>query len=108
MDADAIEQDNTVYTYEDRTNIRKPIKREQQTGREVSGSEHATDGEFQPKERMIVSEEAKKTMNRKPFAEAGTVSAEQLMEQNVSEDTPKKASSEGKIIAPTKKKLKTC
>lgn len=106
FDTEIAEQDNTVYTYEDRTNTTKPIKREQQTGREVADSEHATDGEFQPKERIIVSEEAKKTMNRKPFATAGAVSAEELMEQNASEESPKKASSEGKIIAPTKKKLK--
>ena len=106
FETDTTEQDDTVYTYEDQTNIRKPIKREQQTGREVSGSEHATDGEFQPKERMIVSEEAKKTMNRKPFATTGAVTVDELMEQNASDDTPKKASSEGKIIAPTKKKLK--
>ena len=28
---------------------------------------HATDGEFTPKERIIVSEEAQKAMSRKPF-----------------------------------------
>lgn len=100
------DQDDQVYTYEEQVPVRKNVERKTDISREVKNSEHATDGEFQPKERIIVSEEAKKTMNRKPFATAGTVSAEELMEQNASEESPKKASSEGKIIAPTKKKLK--
>lgn len=100
------DQDDQVYTYEEQVPARKNVERKTDISREVKNSEHAADGEFQPKERIIVSEEAKKTMNRKPFATAGTVSAEELMEQNASEESPKKASSEGKIIAPTKKKLK--
>lgn len=100
------DQDDQVYTYEEQVPVRKNVERKTDISREVKNSEHAADGEFQPKERIIVSEEAKKTMNRKPFATAGTVSAEELMEQNASEESPKKASSEGKIIAPTKKKLK--
>lgn len=100
------EQDEQIYTYEEQIPVRKTGERKPDVSSEVKNSEHAADGEFQPKERIIVSEEAKKTMNRKPFATAGTVSAEELMEQNASEESPKKASSEGKIIAPTKKKLK--
>lgn len=66
-----------------------------------------TDVEFQPKERIIVSEEAKKTMQRKPFATEGSANATELMQENaVHDDTPKKAASEGKIIAPAKKKIK--
>ena len=66
-----------------------------------------TDVEFQPKERIIVSEEAKKTMQRKPFATEGSVNATELMQENaVHDDAPKKAASEGKIIAPAKKKIK--
>lgn len=100
------DQDDQIYTYEEQVPVRKNVERKTDISGEVKNSEHAADGEFQPKERIIVSEEAKKTMNRKPFATAGAVSAEELMEQNVSEESPKKASSEGKIIAPTKKKLK--
>ena len=100
------DQDDQVYTYEEQVPVRKNVERKTDISGEVKKSEHAADGEFQPKERIIVSEEAKKTMNRKPFATAGAVSAEELMEQNASEESPKKASSEGKIIAPTKKKLK--
>lgn len=100
------DQDDQVYTYEEQVPVRKNVERKTDISGEVKNSEHAADGEFQPKERIIVSEEAKKTMNRKPFATAGAVSAEELMEQNASEESPKKASSEGKIIAPAKKKLK--
>lgn len=112
---ETMEQDDTVYTYEDHTDVRKASGRNSGVRSEAKSSEHATDGEFQPKERIIVSEEAKKTMNRKPFAMAGASSAEQLVKENISaermnenatEEVPKKASSEGKIIAPTKKKLK--
>lgn len=113
--SEAIEQDNTVYTYEDNTHTQKSTNGNQNTYSVAKSSEHATDGEFRPKERIIVSEEAKKTMNRKPFAMGGSsgieqpansTSAEELMKENMAEDAPKKASSEGKIIAPTKKKLK--
>lgn len=106
VDSENIEQDNRVFTYEDNASTRKPVRKEPNSVGDIKNSEHAIDGEFQPKERIIVSEEAKKTMNRKPFSTNSQVSAEELMQQNIAEDAPKKASSEGKIIAPTKKKLK--
>lgn len=106
FNSEGIEQDDRIYTYEESTSVRKPSKGNSEAHSEAKNSEHATDGEFQPKERMIVSEDAKKAMNRKPFAIGESVSAEELMKENATDDAPKRASSEGKIIAPTKKKLK--
>ena len=54
---------------------------------------------------MIVSEEAKKTMKRKPFGVGEAVATETPAAEEVSSQQPK-ASSEGKIIAPSKKKMK--
>lgn len=104
--SESMEQDDTIYTYEENTHARKNLKTYEGVHREIKGSEHATDGEFTPKERIIVSEEAKKTMSRKPFGVGNTSGAEDLMKENSTEEPIKKASSEGKIIAPTKKKLK--
>lgn len=106
FDTENIEQDNTVYTYEENTGVPKQDKRNSDVRGEAKNSEHATDGEFQPKERIIVSEEAKKTMNRKPFATGKAASAGELMKENTTVEAPRKASSEGKVIAPAKKKLK--
>ena len=100
--SDITEQDDTIYIYEDNTRVGKNPKTTQHADVKSKSSEHAADGEFTPKERVTVSEEAKKAMNRKPFS-AG---AEELMQENSAEEPVRKASSEGKIIAPEKKKLK--
>lgn len=104
---DMPEQDETVYTYEQHgetaANVEKPVETER-----AVNDEHATDGEFTPKERVILSEEAKKTMARKPFGMSGAESHGDSAESTSEtlKEQPKKASSEGKIIAPTKKKMK--
>lgn len=103
-------QDPTTFIYDEK----KPGKQMKIEGveEEPKASEHATDGEFQPKERVIVSESAKAAMNRKPYgmggneAKASGNSQEdgQVIPDTVS-DAQKKASNEGKIIPPTKKKM---
>ena len=98
-------QDSTTYTYD----ASKPGQQMQIEGVDETpkASEHATDGEFQPKERVIVSESAKNAMNRKPYGLGGNGEApaeEAVIPEHVT-DTKKKASNEGKIIAPTKKKM---
>lgn len=105
-----MQQDPVTYTYEE-NNGNKQIKIDglDEPKKPVS-SEHATDGEFQPKERLIVSEEAKTAMKRKPYGMSGSGTGSNdtiqvLPEDNITE-TPKKTASEGKIIAPTKKKMK--
>lgn len=104
--SDITEQDDTIYTYEDNTRVAKNPKTTQHADVKSKSSEHATDGEFTPKERVIVSEEAKKAMNRKPFSAGVSAGGEELMQENSAEEPVRKASSEGKIIAPEKKKLK--
>lgn len=69
-------------------------------------NESVVNGEFMPKERIIVSEEAKKTMQRKPFGMSSDADAKEMVGENSETDTLKKVSSEGRIIPPTKKKLK--
>ena len=102
-----MQQDPITYTYEE-TGGNKQIKIDglDEKTQPVS-SEHATDGEFKPKERIIVSEEAKAAMKRKPYGMSGgeVGSSETLPTDGVAEN-PKKAASEGKIISPAKKKLK--
>lgn len=73
----------------------------------AKADEHAADGEFRPKERIIVSEEAKTAMKRKPYGiqGAGISDIEQEL-MGSTEETVRRASSEGKIIVPVKKKLK--
>ncbi len=99
-------QDPKIYTYDEK----KPGKQMEIQGvsEEPKASEHATDGEFRPKERIIVSEEAKATMNRKPYGMGGSASTDSSVDGQVTPeavtDVQKRASSEGKIIAPTKKK----
>ncbi len=114
-DGNEVLQDDAVYTYNDAVNIKD---KRPSAPAEAKNDEHATDGEFTPKERIIVSEDAKKTMARKPFgatsvspatkdsSEKMDMSAKELMDENTSKEEVKKASSEGKIIAPKKKKLK--
>lgn len=71
--------------------------------------EHANDGEFKPKERIFVSKEAKEVMNRKPYGMQEIKPSQETMDaQEINPQTkvPEKASSEGKIIAPVKKKMK--
>ncbi len=102
-------QDPEIYTY----NAKKPSKQMKIEGLEEppKASEHATDGEFQPKERVIVSEEAKTAMNRKPYGMGGsdgsaqTPDADGQITPDAVTEIQKKASNEGKIIAPTKKKM---
>lgn len=97
------QQDEVTYTYEE-TAGNKQIKIDGLDVRpEPVNDEHAFDGEFQPKERIILSEESKAAMSRKPYG----MTADNLMSEtnNNAEKTPKKASSEGKIIAPVKKKM---
>ena len=67
--------------------------------------EHANDGTFQPKERIQVSDSAMAAMNRKPYGVHTDSSDGQTVPEPVQE-VEKKLSSEGKIIAPEKKKLK--
>lgn len=103
------QQDPVIYTYEENGG-NKQIKIDGLDEPKPVSSEHAADGEFQPKERIIVSEEAKATMKRKPYGMSGTETSnantsQVLPEDNVTETT-KKAASEGKIIAPAKKKMK--
>lgn len=120
-------QDDTVYTYEEEAK-NTPKKAE---NRVVENDPHATDGEFTPKERIIVSEEAKKAMSRKPFGMNSTggvadtantandnvtassgagenevVNSVDSLEIETVADENKKIPSEGKIISPVKKKLK--
>ena len=120
-------QDDTVYTYEEEAK-NTPKKAE---NRVVENDPHATDGEFTPKERIIVSEEAKKAMSRKPFGMNSTggaadtantandnvtagsgagenevVNSVDSLETETVADENKKIPSEGKIISPVKKKLK--
>ena len=104
---DMPEQDETVYTYEQHGETAASVEKPAETGRAVN-DEHATDGEFTPKERVILSEEAKKTMARRPFGMSGAESHGDSAESTSEalKEQPKKASSEGKIIAPTKKKMK--
>ena len=95
-----------VYTYEE-NNGNKQVKIDGLDKPEkVKADEHAADGEFQPKERVVVSEEAKKTMKRKPFGMAEASGTGQDMTEKVVTSQQEKASSEGKIIAPVKKKMK--
>ena len=112
-------QDETSYTYNDVRGDKHQIKIEgfEETKPPVN-DEHATDGEFQPKERIIVSKEAKEAMSRKPYgmtsntgttaSNAGGQTADSLMkeQENLSAEVQKRASNEGKIIAPQKKKMK--
>lgn len=101
------EPDSVTYTYEEHNgNKQIKIKGLDETPKSVN-DEHATDGEFQPKERIILSEESKAAMKRKPYGMSGGASADSqvLPEENVTE-TEKKAASEGKIIAPIKKKMR--
>lgn len=94
-----------VYTYEENQG-NKQVKIDGLDKPEPPRADkHATDGEFTPKERVIVSEEAKKTMKRKPFGVGEAVATETPAAEEVSSQQPK-ASSEGKIIAPSKKKMK--
>lgn len=101
------EQDDVTYTYEE-SNGNKQVKIDglDETPK-LANDEHATDGEFKPKERIILSEESKATMKRKPYGMSSGASADAqvLPEGNVTE-TEKKAISEGKIIAPVKKKMR--
>lgn len=107
-------QDSVTYTYEDSMG-RGQIKIDglDETKKAMS-SEHATDGEFQPKERIEVSDEAKAAMKRKPYGMGGmslasSASANSVEQQEIRSDTwdkQKRASNEGKIIAPVKKKIK--
>ena len=94
-----------VYTYEE-NNGNKQVKIDglDKPGN-VKSDEHAADGEFQPKERIVVSKEAKKTMKRKPFGMAEAVNNSENLTES-SEKQQEKAVSEGKIIAPVKKKMK--
>ena len=94
-----------VYTYEENQG-NKQVKIDGLDKPEPpKADKHATDGEFTPKERVIVSEEAKKTMKRKPFGVGEAVATETPTAEEVISQQPK-ASSEGKIIAPSKKKMK--
>ncbi len=100
LDFDDVIQDDKVYKYND---SRKSQSATKDLGNTMPiGSDHATDGEFTPKERVILSEESKKTMARKPFGMAEQV--QELVEEGVT-DTPKKLASEGKIISPIKKTM---
>lgn len=96
-----------VYTYEE-NNGNKQVKIDGLDKPEKPlADEHAVDGEFTPKEKVIVSEEAKKTMKRKPFGMSDN--SADTTSKNSAEGMSKqqeKASSEGKIIAPAKKKMK--
>ncbi len=67
--------------------------------------EHANDGMFQPKERIQVSDSAKAAMSRKPYGMETADFGQQSVPEQVTE-IEKKAASEGKIIAPEKKKLR--
>ena len=96
------------------------------SGEESLNDESVLNGEFVPKERIIVSRSAKDAMNPKPYgmAQAGTsvssyanatagqsdavidLEAENMQQSGVTAQTEvKKNSSEGKIIAPKKKKM---
>ena len=101
IDDTDFEQDDTVFdvpvdTPEPEAEKPEPVE-----------SEHATDGEFEPSERIDVSDEAKETMARKPFDTSGPkVDPEtgEILEEK--EEKVEKASNEGKIIAPKNKVLK--
>ncbi len=103
------EQDHTMYTYHE--NTEKSLTTESPE-REAATDSRASDGIFQPKERIILSEGARETMQRKPF-QVGKSSEKEtkvnddlpISEESV-EKVPEKMASEGKIIAPAKRKLK--
>ncbi len=97
-------QDDMTYTYEEKGG-HKQVKLNGLDNVNVENAEHATDGEFQPKERIIVSEEAKTAMNRKPYGMGGNDAMAEAEAEAIT-DVQKRMSNEGKIIAPTKKKLK--
>ncbi len=101
------EQDAVTYTYEE-TAGNKQIKIDGlDENVQPAKDEHVTDGEFQPKERVFISEEAKAVMKRKPYglSENGFQKTVEETENNAAE-IQKKMASEGKIIAPAKKKMK--
>lgn len=97
-------QDDITYTYEEKGG-HKQVKLGGLEQFEVKNDEHATDGEFQPKERIIVSEEAKSAMQRKPYGMTSSGPMAEAESEAVT-DIQKRMSNEGKIIAPTKKKLR--
>lgn len=102
---DIEEEPTGQFIYGRQSGISSELKKEEPKAATVpQASEHAADGEFVPKERIIVSKEARETMNRKPYGmkETGPVPTEGSLESKV----PEKAASEGKIIAPVKKKMK--
>ena len=103
-----MQQDPVTYTYEEAGGSKQIKIDGLDKPAEPKADEHASDGEFHPKERIIVSESAKAAMKRKPYglSESGVSDAGHNTFGNVGEEPLKKASSEGKIIAPAKKKLK--
>lgn len=103
---DSLQQDSVTYTYEESAGNKQVTIEGLDEKASPVNDEHALDGEFQPKERMIVSEEAKAAMSRKPYGMADGKSENVEAEKSDAVETPKKASSEGKIIAPAKKKMR--
>ena len=143
-----MEQDPVTYTYEEMAGNKQikiegldepePMAYEPEesynSGEESLNDESVLNGEFVPKERIIVSQSAKDAMKRKPYgmaqAASGTggtsgtsvssyanatagqsdavidLEAENMQQSGVTAQTEvKKNSSEGKIIAPKKKKM---
>ena len=137
-----MEQDPVTYTYEEMAGNKQikiegldepePMAYEPEesynSGEESLNDEAVLNGEFVPKERIIVSQSAKDAMKRKPYgmaqAASGTsvsscanatagqsdavidLEAENMQKSGVTAQTEvKKNSSEGKIIAPKKKKM---
>lgn len=95
-----ISQDTVTYTYE-QAGDNKQIKIDGLDDiKDPVSDEHVAAGEFQPNERIVVSEDAKAAMKRRPY---GMLQLEET-DGVVTENTVKKAESEGKIIAPVKKK----
>lgn len=101
------EQDSVTYTYE-QNNKNKQIEIDgPDEDHKPENGEHATDGEFRPKQRIILSEKSKAAMRRKPYGMSGGENEDsQVMTQDNDTEAAKKLSSEGKIIAPVKKKMK--
>lgn len=143
-----MEQDPVTYTYEEMAGNKQikiegldepePMAYEPEesynSGEESLNDESVLNGEFVPKERIIISQSAKDAMKRKPYgmaqAASGTrgtsgtsgssyanatagqsdavidLEAENMQQSGVTAQTEvKKNSSEGKIIAPKKKKM---
>lgn len=102
------EEESGQYTYfeiqqEKKLSARKENLTSGRTENEETEEDHSADGEFTPKEKIIVSEEAKQAMNRKPY-QSGTVKAAPPTEIQKTKETT--AEREEFQIAKPKRKMK--